>query len=156
MALCWDSSTASILLLPTYIALINTREWKRQQEKRDADNDTTPQKPGAETSHERVSYRPLPQHTAKHDLHTHMLLQLRLGMGKSHSPPNVTDASCTKHSLVKVSAFVSSTSLVQENRENRRKILCMKSALSVISARKTKDHYRCQMGVISFSRNIAI
>lgn len=77
-------------------------------------------------------------------------------MGKSHSPPNLTDASCIKHSLVKVSTFVSSTSLVQKNKENRIKKLCMKTALSVISARKTKDHYRCQMGVISFSRNIAI
>lgn len=53
---------ANILLLPTYIAPINTGEWKRQQEKREANNDTTSQKPGAETSHEKVSYRRLRQH----------------------------------------------------------------------------------------------
>lgn len=56
---------ANILLLPTYIALINTREWKRQQEKRDANNNKTPEKPGAESSHETASYRPLHQHTAQ-------------------------------------------------------------------------------------------
>lgn len=112
----------------------------------------TPQKPGAESSHETVSYGPLHQHTAQRDLYTHVLPQLRLGMGKSHSP-NITDASCIKDSPFKVFTSVSSTSLVQEN---RRKKLCMKTALSVISARKTKDHYRHQMGVISFSRNIAM
>lgn len=47
------------LLLPTYIALINTGEWKRRQEKRDANNDKTPQKPGAESSHEIVRHAPL-------------------------------------------------------------------------------------------------
>lgn len=143
---------ANILLQPTYIALINTGEWKRHQEKRDASNDTTPQKPGAESSHRIVSYRPLHQHTEQHDLYTHMLLQLSWAWGRAillqtlqmpHAPSTVSS---------KVSTFVSSTSLVQENRENRRKKLYMKTALSVISARKTKDHYRCQMGVISFSR----
>lgn len=129
---------------------------EKVKEKRDANNDKTSQKPGAESSHETVSYRPLHQHTAQLDLYTHMIPNLRLGMGKSHSSPNVTAASCINHSLVKVSMLVSSTTLVQENRKNRRKKLCMKTALSVISARKTKDHYRCQMGIISFSRNIAI
>lgn len=78
------------------------------------------QKPRA--SHEIFNYSPLHQQSAQHDLYAHVLPQLRLSMGKSHSLPSITDASCIKHSHIKVSAFVSSTSLVQENRElSRRK-----------------------------------
>lgn len=72
-------------------------------------------------SHEIFNCRPLHQQSAQHDLHAHMLPQLRLSTGKSRSPPNGTDASCIKHSHIKVSAFVSSTSLVQENRIKEKK-----------------------------------
>lgn len=97
-------------------------------------------------SDEIFNHRPLYQQSAQHDLYAHMLRQLRLNMGKSHSPPNITEASCIKHSHIKVSAFVSSTSLVQENRElSRRKKIMYENCSIMISARKTKDHYRCLM-----------
>lgn len=108
-------------------------------------------------SHEIFSYRPLHQQPAQHDLYAHTLLQLRLSMGKSHSSPNITDVSCIKHSHIKVSAFVSSTSLVPANRElSRRKKAMDENSTLMTSARKTMDHYKCLMGVISFSRNTAI
>lgn len=65
--------------------------------------------------------RPLHHQSAQHDLPTHVLPQLRLSIGKSRSPPNVRDALCIKHSHIKVSAFVSGTSLVRENRELSKK-----------------------------------
>lgn len=101
--------------------------------------------------------RPPHQRSAQHDLRAHGLPQPRLSTGKSHSPPNVADASCIERSHIKVS--VSSASLVQENKElsrRKKKIYMYENCATVISARKTKDHYKCQMGAISFSVNTAI
>lgn len=101
--------------------------------------------------------RPPHQRSAQHDLCAYGLPQPRLSTGKSHSFPNVVDASCVKCSHIKVS--VSSTSLVQENKElsrREKKTYMSENCAIVISARKTKDHYKCQMGIISFSMNTAI
>lgn len=57
------------------------------------------------TSHEIINYRPPHRQHAQHDLHCHKSPQQKLSMGKSRSPPSVTDASCIKQSHVQVSAL---------------------------------------------------